>query len=105
MAIEERRDARKYDDPPDDKQLPLPGERALALRLAEVDKGLEIWLGQEDFVGAMSVLAGLRQPIDAFFEKVTVNTDVPELRKNRLRLLSAIRGTMNRIADFSQIEG
>jgi len=36
---------------------------------------------------------------------VTVNTEEPKLRENRLRLLSAIRATMNRVADFSQIEG
>jgi glycyl-tRNA synthetase beta chain len=50
-------------------------------------------------------LARLRQPVDAFFDKVTVNTDEPELRENRLRLLARIRDTMNRVADFSQIEG
>ena len=53
----------------------------------------------------MAALARLRQPVDEFFEKVTVNTDEPELRENRLRLLSRIRDTMNQVADFSQIEG
>ena len=53
----------------------------------------------------MSVLASLRDPIDDFFDKVTVNCEEPALRENRLRLLSGIRQTMNRVADFSQIEG
>ena len=44
-------------------------------------------------------------PVDEFFDRVTVNTDKPELRENRLRLLSEIRATLNRVADFSQIEG
>ncbi|HEX3418420.1 MAG TPA: DALR anticodon-binding domain-containing protein, partial [Stellaceae bacterium] len=50
-------------------------------------------------------LATLRQPVDEFFDKVTVNTPESKLRENRLRLLSRIRKTMNQVADFSQIEG
>ncbi len=50
-------------------------------------------------------LAVLRAPMDAFFDKVTVNDPDPALRRNRLRLLSRIRDTMNRFADFSLIEG
>jgi glycyl-tRNA synthetase beta chain len=53
----------------------------------------------------MAELARLRPPIDAFFDKVTVNTDDASLRENRLRLLARIRDTMNRVADFSLIEG
>jgi glycyl-tRNA synthetase beta chain len=54
----------------------------------------------------MKAFAGLRAPIDAFFEKVTVNvTDKPDLRLNRLRLLNQIRTTMDSVADFSRIEG
>jgi glycyl-tRNA synthetase beta chain len=43
--------------------------------------------------------------VDAFFEKVTVNTDLPELRRNRLRLLARFVGAVNQVADFSKIEG
>ena len=53
----------------------------------------------------MVALARLRRPVDDFFDKVTVNTDDVQLRENRLRLLARIRDTMNRVADFSQIEG
>jgi len=53
----------------------------------------------------MSTLAGLRAPLDAFFEKVTVNATEPELRRNRLRLLNQVRSIMDQIADFSRIEG
>ena len=59
----------------------------------------------EDFSRAMSLLAGLRKPVDEFFDRVTVNVPEKKLRENRLRLLARIRATMNRIADFSQIEG
>ena len=53
----------------------------------------------------MASLAQLRAPVDAFFDKVTVNTEDADLRANRLRLLSEIRATLNRVADFSRIEG
>ena len=53
----------------------------------------------------MTALSALRGPVDAFFDKVTVNVDDAKLRANRLKLLSQIRMTMNQVADFSQIEG
>jgi glycyl-tRNA synthetase beta chain len=62
-------------------------------------------LAREDFSGAMGALAALRAPVDEFFEKVTVNSDNATLRANRLRLLARIRDTVNRVADFSLIEG
>ena len=54
---------------------------------------------------AMAAMAKLRAPVDAFFDHVTVNTDDPSLRENRLRLLSRIRATTLTVADFSKIEG
>jgi glycyl-tRNA synthetase beta chain len=53
----------------------------------------------------MGTMAGLRAPLDAFFEGVTVNTTEPILRHNRLRLLNQVRSMMDQIADFSRIEG
>jgi glycyl-tRNA synthetase beta chain len=47
----------------------------------------------------------LRQPVDNFFDRVTVNCDDKALRENRLRLLARIVAAMNQVADFSQIEG
>ena len=47
----------------------------------------------------------IRAPLDTFFDKVTVNTSEPGLRRNRLRLLHKVRSTMDRIADFAKIEG
>jgi glycyl-tRNA synthetase beta chain len=53
----------------------------------------------------MTLLARLRVPLDAFFEHVTVNAPEPKLRLNRLRLLNRVRSAMDRVADFSRIEG
>ena len=53
----------------------------------------------------MSALASLRAPIDAFFEGVTVNDPDPGIRARRLTLLARFRDAVNRVADFSKIEG
>ena len=53
----------------------------------------------------MRALSKLRGPVDAFFDKVTVNAEDKALRANRLRLLAQIRDALNRVADFSKIEG
>ena len=59
----------------------------------------------EDFTGAMAALASLRAPIDAFFEKVTVNDPDPAIRERRLNLLTRFRDAVHRVADFSKIDG
>src|SRR5439155_10818303 len=105
VAIEERRDDRRYDGPIDATLLREPGEERLYQSLSGLNTTLEPFLASENFDRAMGRLATLRQPVDAFFDKVTVNTDDARLRENRLRLLSRIRAVMNQVADFSQIEG
>ena len=59
----------------------------------------------EDFTGAMAALATLRAPIDAFFDKVTVNDADSAVRARRLNLLARFRDAVHRVADFSKIEG
>jgi glycyl-tRNA synthetase beta chain len=105
VAIEEKRDGRPHRGPVEAVLLRQPEEKRLADRLEEVGARAEPLLRGEEFGPAMAELARLRQPVDEFFDKVTVNTAEPKLRENRLRLLSRIRATMNRVADFSQIEG
>jgi glycyl-tRNA synthetase beta chain len=69
--------------------------------------GIEIGkaLDKEDFAKAMRELAALRAPVDAFFDKVLVNSEVPAERENRLRLLAQVRDAMGRVADFGQVTG
>ena len=55
--------------------------------------------------GAMRLLSALRAPVDAFFDKVLVNSQIPEERENRLRLLAKVRDAMGQVADFSQVTG
>jgi glycyl-tRNA synthetase beta chain len=53
----------------------------------------------------MAALAKLRAPVDAFFDKVTVNAEEARLRENRLRLLGELRTVMHAVADFSKVAG
>ena len=53
----------------------------------------------------MQALGKLRTPIDHFFTEVVVNDDDPAIRENRLGLLALIRSHMQKVADFSKIEG
>ena len=80
-------------------------EPAVAKALAGVEPRVAQALAAEDFVAAMQALAGLRGPVDAFFEQVLVNAEDPAERDNRLRLLSQVRDAMGRVADFSQVTG
>jgi glycyl-tRNA synthetase beta chain len=105
VRIEEAKDKLTYDAAPDPALLGMAEEKSLAERLTEVEGLSAAALRREAFGIAMSALARLRQPVDEFFAKVTVNCDDPATRANRLRLLSQIRATLNRVADFSQIEG
>jgi glycyl-tRNA synthetase beta chain len=59
----------------------------------------------EDFEAAMAAMAGLRGPIDAFFDTVQVNTDNQVVRRNRLNLLARIRDICLGVADLTKIEG
>nr|WP_300998570.1 glycine--tRNA ligase subunit beta [Hyphomonas sp.] len=80
-------------------------EQALWNALEAAEAKLEAPLAAEDFAGAMSVLSGLRAPVDAFFEGVMVNDSDAKVRENRLALLLAVRGALHKVADFSKIEG
>ncbi len=62
-------------------------------------------LADEEYERAMAALASLRGPVDAFFDKVTVNDPDPAKRDVRLSLLARVRDAVHRVADFSRIEG
>ncbi len=105
VRIEEKKDGRSYGEAPDPALLREAAEAALAERLVEVERLSSAALRNEEFGVAMAALARLRRPVDEFFNHVTVNSDDAALRVNRLRLLSQIRATLNKVADFAQIEG
>ena len=103
LRIEERKDG-PHTDAPDPSLLAEPEEQGLE-RAIIAGMAIEMLVHDEHYAEAMAEMAKLRGPLDAFFEKVTVNAPDPKLRRNRLRLLNQVRTTMDRVADFSRIEG
>jgi len=84
---------------------PAEEERALVAALDAAEPKATKAIKAEDFTAAMAALASLRRPIDAFFDKVTVNDPDQAKRARRLNLLLRFRDAVHRVADFSKIEG
>jgi glycyl-tRNA synthetase beta chain len=82
-----------------------PEELTLVEVLDKVEPRVGAAIAKEDFTAAMAALASLRKPIDALFDKVTVNDPDRDKRARRLNLLMRFRDAVNRVADFSKIEG
>ncbi len=83
--------------------LVAPEEQALALQLQSLAEDCERLLGEGAYGEALSSLARLREPVDAFFDGVMVNVEDPALRNNRLNLLKALRGLFLQVADISRL--
>ncbi len=105
LAIEEKKDKKSHAGTYDVKLLSAKEELALAAAIEAVKQDTTAAINVENFGGAMRALAELRAPVDAFFEKVTVNDPDPKIRENRLRMLSEIRAATLNVADFSKIAG
>ena len=105
LRAEEKKDKTTFDGEPDAGLLALLEEKVLAEALASASKSIADDVAAEKFVEAMGVMAKLRSPVDAFFDKVTVNDKDAKLRENRLKLLARLRATLHQVADFSKIEG
>lgn len=105
LKAEEKKDGRSFDGAVDAGLLKEPEEQALHAALESARSEAARAIEAEDFANAMSALAKLRAPVDAFFDKVTVNAPEAEIRENRLNLLSGIRAATGAVADFSRIEG
>ncbi|WP_295509288.1 glycine--tRNA ligase subunit beta [Sulfitobacter sp.] len=80
-------------------------ERALFAALDAAEAQINPAMAAQDFTDAMSAMASLRAPIDAFFDAVQVNSDNSTVRRNRLNLLSRIRTICSSVADLTKIDG
>jgi len=80
-------------------------EQALTDALDTAEPKARSAVEAEEFTSAMSALATLRAPIDAFFDQVTVNAEDAGVRARRLTLLARFRDAVHEVADFSKIEG
>jgi glycyl-tRNA synthetase beta chain len=104
-----RAEAKKGEVPTGMVQTGLPNqpepEVQLAFAVEKARSAVETALQTEDFAAAMTALAGLRAPVDAFFTDVLVNSDDPAERDNRLKLLGQVRDVMGKVADFGLVAG
>jgi glycyl-tRNA synthetase beta chain len=78
-----------------------PAEIALASSLVSVELRIQPMLNRSDYTNALVVLAELRHPIDSFFENVMVMAEDESVKRNRLILLSRLRGLFLCCADIS----
>ena len=72
-----------------------------AFRSLETQTRADLEAGR--FTAALNALAALKDPVDAFFDKVMVNVEDPALRDNRLLLLQQLDASLNRVADISRL--
>lgn len=105
LSQAEAKDGVEYSYGADVKFADSDAERALFAALDTAEGAITPAMQAEDFGAAMTAMAGLRGPIDGFFDAVQVNADSEVVRRNRLNLLSRIRTVMGQVADFSKVEG
>ncbi len=105
LRDEERKSGERYSGSVDAHLVVAPEERALFEAIAASGSEARAAIEIEDFQAAMTALARLRPPVDAFFDKVMVNADDANLRANRLKLLDRLRQATLAVADFSRVGG
>lgn len=101
----EQKDGVEYSFGADPKFAETDAERALFTALDAAESAITPAMAKEDFAAAMTAMATLRAPIDAFFTAVQVNADNEIIRRNRLNLLHRIRAICSGVADLTKIEG
>ncbi len=101
----EAADGVEYSYGPDRKLARTDEERALFDALEAAERQIDAAMATEDFAAAMTHMAALRAPVDAFFEAVQVNDAHQATRRNRLNLLHRIRAACLKVADLRRLEG
>ena len=105
VEIEEKKEGVSFDGLISPEVLVETSERSLAEAIEKAAVAVDQALLNEDFTTAMAHMSNLREPVDLFFDNVTVNADQNDIRENRLRLLSSFRSLLGRVASFGTIEG
>lgn len=91
------------EDEPRPDLLSEPAERALLAAMTGCQDDFDLQFSKRRYAKAMKTLAGLREPVDRFFDNILIMTDDPALRNSRLALLKKARRMFFRVADFSCI--
>ncbi len=105
LKAEEKKGAASGAAAVDPSNLQQSEEKSLHAALLAAEEKAKAAVAVEKFAEAMTALSTLRAPIDAFFDKVTVNADDPALRANRLALLQRFTAATATVADLSKLEG
>jgi glycyl-tRNA synthetase beta chain len=87
----------------DRELLQEPAETELFNALSKAADTVRPMLSERRYTEALSTLAGLRGPVDKFFDDVMVMADDPALKNNRLALLNELRGLFLDVADISRL--
>ena len=101
----EQKDGVEYSFGADPKFAENPEEHALFTALDAAESEITPAIRTEDFTTAMTAMATLRTPIDAFFTATQINADNPIIRRNRLNLLHRIRALCGQVADLTKLDG
>ena len=101
----EEKDGVEYSYGADLKYAEEDAEKALFAALDKAEAAIDPAMKAEDFSTAMTAMAALRGPIDAFFTDVQVNAEQQVVRRNRLNLLSRIGKICLSVADLTRVEG
>jgi glycyl-tRNA synthetase beta chain len=83
--------------------LQVDEEKALHSAINSIAARANIAWVNGDYTANLQALAALKDPVDAFFDKVMVNAEDPALKANRLGLLATLHQAMNRVADLSKL--
>ena len=81
-----------------------PAEQVLAQSVLSLAKEVQPLIAQGEYTAVLDKLAGLRQPVDNFFDNVMVNAEDAKLRQNRLAILNTLQGLFLQIADISLLQ-
>ncbi|MDX9762403.1 MAG: DALR anticodon-binding domain-containing protein, partial [Desulfomonilia bacterium] len=78
-------------------------EKALYARFREMEDPFIAHAAKGEYARALMLLAGMKEPIDAFFDKVLVMSEDEDIRRNRIALLKSLVGLFDQVAQFSKI--
>lgn len=81
-----------------------PAEQVLAQSVLGLAKEVQPLIAQGEYTAVLDKLAGLRQPVDNFFDNVMVNVEDAKLRQNRLAILNTLQGLFLQVADISLLQ-
>jgi len=87
----------------DATRLEAGAETELVNALKTISPKAEEFLAKAQYAEALNSLAGLKTPVDAFFDSVMVMADDTALRQNRIALMHQLHVAMNQVADLSRL--